>query len=49
MSGGNRLPDYLEHMQLDLVWDTVQLALPELLKLLPDVRRDADLAGQSDP
>lgn len=26
----------------EVVWDTVQLALPELLEQLPSVRRDAE-------
>jgi len=29
-------------INLDVVWDTVQVALPELLKNLPAVRQDAD-------
>jgi uncharacterized protein with HEPN domain len=46
-----RLTDYLCHMQqaahgyfdinLEVVWDTVQAALPELLRQLPDVQRHA--------
>ena len=28
-------------INLDVVWDTVQTALPELLKQLPSVRQDA--------
>ena len=31
-------------INLDVVWDTVQTALPELLKLLPAVRQQADKA-----
>ncbi len=31
-------------INLDVVWDTVQTALPELLKLLPAVRQQADMA-----
>jgi len=31
-----------------VVWDTVQTALPELLKQLPDVRRDADDEDRND-
>ncbi|WP_298157812.1 hypothetical protein [Ferrovum sp.] len=43
----NRLTDYLDHMQqaatdacgFDVVWDTVQTALPELLKHLSELER----------
>lgn len=33
-------------INLDVVWDTVQVALPELLKLLPTIRQDADSGSQ---
>lgn len=45
----SRLADYLDHMQqaaldarafVDLVWDTVQKALPELLALWPTDKAD---------
>jgi len=39
----NRLSDYLDFdINLDVVWETVQTALPALLKQLPTVRRDAE-------
>lgn len=38
----NRIAHGYFDINLDLVWDTVQTALPELLKRLPAVRNDAD-------
>jgi len=38
----NRIAHGYFDINLDVVWDTVQTALPELLKQLPVVRRDAD-------
>jgi uncharacterized protein with HEPN domain len=38
----NRIAHGYFDINLDLVWDTVQTALPELLKLMPAVRDDAD-------
>jgi uncharacterized protein with HEPN domain len=38
----NRIAHGYFDINLDMVWDTVQTALPELLKQLPSVRRDAD-------
>lgn len=35
-------------INLDVVWDTVQTALPELLKQLPAVRQDADGEDRND-
>jgi uncharacterized protein with HEPN domain len=37
----NRIAHGYFDINLDVVWDTVQTALPELLKRLPAVRRDA--------
>jgi uncharacterized protein with HEPN domain len=51
-----RLPDYLDHMQqavimslinLEVVWETVQTALPKLLAQLPRVRLDAASQDQA--
>jgi len=38
----NRIAHGYFDINLDLVWDTVQTALPELLKQLPAVFQDAD-------
>ena len=38
----NRIAHGYFDINLDVVWDTVQTALPELLKQLPSVRQDAD-------
>ena len=38
----NRIAHGYFDINLDVVWDTVQTALPELLKQLPAVRQDAD-------
>jgi len=49
----NRLPDYLEGMRnriahgyfdidLDVVWETAQTALPQLLRRLPAIRAAAE-------
>ncbi|KXW57092.1 hypothetical protein FEMY_23930 [Ferrovum myxofaciens] len=38
----NRIAHGYFDINLDVVWDTVQTALPELLKQLPAVRRDTD-------
>jgi uncharacterized protein with HEPN domain len=46
----NRIAHGYFDINLDLVWDTVQTALPELLKLMPGVRDDADrCAGDTEP
>lgn len=37
----NRMTHGYFAMDLELVWDTVQTALPELLRHLPAVRRDS--------
>ena len=37
----NRIAHGYFDINLDLVWDTVQTALPEFLKQLPEVRNDA--------
>lgn len=43
MSGmRNRIAHGYFDINLDVVWDTVQTALPELLKQLPAVRQNAD-------
>ena len=38
----NRIAHGYFDINLDVVWETVQTALPELLKQLPVVRQDAD-------
>ena len=38
----NRIAHGYFDVNLDVVWDTVQTALPELLKQLPTVRGDPD-------
>jgi len=38
----NRIAHGYFDINLDVLWDTVQAALPELLKQLPAVRQDAD-------
>lgn len=43
----NRIAHGYFDINLDLVWDTVQTALPELLALWPAVRQQADKPGQS--
>ena len=43
----NRIAHGYFDINLELVWDTVQSALPDPLKLLPDVRRNAELADRS--
>ena len=42
----NRIAHGYFDLNLDVVWETVQTALPELLKQLPAIRR---LAGDADP
>jgi len=37
----NRVAHGYFDIDLDVVWDTVQTALPELLRLLPAVQQDA--------
>ncbi|MBB4843151.1 uncharacterized protein with HEPN domain [Paucibacter oligotrophus] len=41
----NRIAHGYFDINLDVVWDTVQAALPNLLKQLPVLRRDADAAS----
>lgn len=43
----NRIAHGYFDINLDVVWDTVETALPELLKQLPAVRQDADDAGRN--
>lgn len=43
----NRIAHGYFEINLDVVWDTVQMALPQLLKQLPAVRDDANGAGQN--
>lgn len=43
----NRIAHGYFDINLDVVWDTVQTALPELPKQLPAVRQDADHMGNS--
>ncbi|MDD4930214.1 MAG: DUF86 domain-containing protein [Gallionella sp.] len=38
----NRIAHGYFDINLEVVWETVQAALPDLLKQLPDVRQDAD-------
>jgi len=42
----NRIAHGYFEINLEVVWDTVQMALPQLLKQLPAVRDDANDAGQ---
>lgn len=44
----NRIAHGYFDINLDVVWDTVQAALPELLKQLPVVRQDADNEDRND-
>jgi len=44
----NRIAHGYFAINLDVVWDTLQTALPGLLKLLPDVRSDADDEDRND-
>jgi len=44
----NRIAHGYFDINLDVVWDTVQAALPELLKQLPAVRLDASNEGRHD-
>lgn len=41
----NRIAHGYFDINLDVVWETVQTALPELLKKLPAVRQDANRVG----
>ena len=41
----NRIAHGYFDINLEVVWNTVQLALPELLRQLPSVRQAADTAG----
>ncbi len=41
----NRIAHGYFDIDLDVVWETVQTALPELLKQLPAVRQDANQEG----
>jgi uncharacterized protein with HEPN domain len=42
----NRIAHGYFDINLDVVWDTVQLAFPELLKQLPTLRQAADVAPE---
>jgi uncharacterized protein with HEPN domain len=44
----NRIAHGYFDTNLDVVWDTVQTALPDLLKQLDAVRRDADDENHND-
>jgi uncharacterized protein with HEPN domain len=44
----NRIAHGYFDINLDVVWDTVQTALPALLKQLPAVRQDADNEDRND-
>jgi uncharacterized protein with HEPN domain len=43
----NRIAHGYFYINLDVVWDTVRTALPELLKQLPAVRQDAEDEDQN--
>ncbi len=43
----NRIAHGYFDINLDVVWETVQTALPDLLRQLPAVRREADTPGAS--
>ena len=43
----NRIAHGYFDINLDVVWDTVQLALPDLLRQLPALRQGADQDGQN--
>lgn len=43
----NRIAHGYFEVNLDVVWDTVQTALPDLLKRLPAARKDAGDGGSS--
>lgn len=45
----NRIAHGYFEINLEVVWETVQTALPELLKQLPAVREDADRHRGSSP
>jgi uncharacterized protein with HEPN domain len=45
----NRIAHGYFDINLDVMWDTVQAALPALLKQLPAVRQDADDVDRNDP
>jgi uncharacterized protein with HEPN domain len=38
----NRIAHGYFDIDLDIVWDTVQIALPELLRQLPTLQRESD-------
>jgi uncharacterized protein with HEPN domain len=40
----NRIAHGYFEVNLEVVWDTVRTALPELLQRLPGVRQDAELS-----
>ena len=44
----NRVTHGYFDINLDVVWDTVQTALPELVRHLPEIRRDADDEDRDD-
>ena len=44
----NRIAHGYFDINLEVVWDTVQAALPELLKQLPAVRQNADEEDRND-
>jgi uncharacterized protein with HEPN domain len=44
----NRIAHGYFDINLDVVWDTVQTALPDLLKQLPAMRQDADDEDRND-
>ncbi|WP_153100318.1 HepT-like ribonuclease domain-containing protein [Paraburkholderia hayleyella] len=44
----NRIAHGYFDINLDVVWDTAETALPELLKQLPAVRQDADGEDRND-
>jgi len=44
----NRIAHGYFDINLDVVWDTVQTALPDLLKQLPAARQNADVEDRKD-
>ncbi len=44
----NRIAHGYFDINLDVVWDTVQVALPDLLRQLPAVRQDAEGEDHND-
>lgn len=45
----NRIAHGYFDINLDVVWDTIRLALPDLLQRLPAIRRDAGIDDRTSP